>query len=173
MVAVEKRGGGHIQGALGNLNIQQKRTKGRDVPWRLRGAEQPELIEAERAKHPDFSLLFAHQSPPRARHCELSSAGSQVGQEPGDAGFRDQSLLQHRAEQGKAWEWMQVQTGPRLILHIPWEKEKEVELLLFYLYSLFRTARRSNQSILKEISPEYSLEGLMLKLKLQHFDHLM
>ena len=35
------------------------------------------------------------------------------------------------------------------------------------------TARRINQSILKEISPEYSLEGLMLKLKLQHFGHLM
>ena len=41
---------------------------------------------------------------------------------------------------------------------------------------LFRvpwTARRSNQSILKEISPEYSLEGLILKLKLQYFGHLM
>ena len=35
------------------------------------------------------------------------------------------------------------------------------------------TARRSNQSVLKEISPEYSLEGLMLRLKLQHFGHLM
>jgi len=35
------------------------------------------------------------------------------------------------------------------------------------------TARRSNQSILGEISPEYSLEGLMLKLKLQYFGHLM
>ena len=35
------------------------------------------------------------------------------------------------------------------------------------------TVRRSNQSILKESSPEYSLEGLMLKLKLQYFDHLM
>ena len=35
------------------------------------------------------------------------------------------------------------------------------------------TARRSNQSILKEISPEYSLEGLMLKLKLQYFGHLV
>ena len=35
------------------------------------------------------------------------------------------------------------------------------------------TARRSNQSILEEISPEYSLEGLMMKLKLQYFDHLM
>ena len=36
-----------------------------------------------------------------------------------------------------------------------------------------RTERRSNQSILKEISPEYSLEGRMLKLKLQYFGHLM
>ena len=35
------------------------------------------------------------------------------------------------------------------------------------------TARRANQSILKEINPEYSLEGLMLKLKLQYFGHLM
>ena len=35
------------------------------------------------------------------------------------------------------------------------------------------TARRANQSILKEISPEYSLEGLMLKMKLQYFGHLM
>ena len=35
------------------------------------------------------------------------------------------------------------------------------------------TARKSNQSILKEISPEYSLEGLMLKLRLQYFGHLM
>ena len=46
------------------------------------------------------------------------------------------------------WHW-------RRILRVPW------------------TARRSNQSILKEISPEYSLEELMLKLKLQYFDHLM
>ena len=43
----------------------------------------------------------------------------------------------------------------RLILRVPW------------------TARRSNQSILKEISPEYLLEGLMLKLKFQYFGHLM
>ena len=43
--------------------------------------------------------------------------------------------------------------------------EKTLESLL--------TARRSNQSILKEISPEYSLEGLILKLKLQYFGHLM
>ena len=43
----------------------------------------------------------------------------------------------------------------RIVLKVPW------------------TTRRSNQSILKEISPEYSLEGLMLKLKLQKFGHLM
>ena len=41
------------------------------------------------------------------------------------------------------------------------------------LLRVFWTAKRSNQSILKEISPEYSLEGLMLKLELQHFGHLM
>ena len=41
------------------------------------------------------------------------------------------------------------------------------------LFRVLWTARRSNQSILKEISPEYSLEGLMLKLKLQSFGHLM
>ena len=48
----------------------------------------------------------------------------------------------------KLWCW-------RRLLRVPW------------------TTRRSNQSILKEISPEYSLEGLMLKLKLQYFGHLM
>ena len=53
------------------------------------------------------------------------------------------------------------------------------ELMFFELWCWRRllsvpwTARRSNQSILKEISPEYSLEGLMLKLKLQYFGHLM
>ena len=41
------------------------------------------------------------------------------------------------------------------------------------LLSIPWTARRSNQSILREVSPEYSLEGLMLKLKLQYFGHLM
>ena len=41
------------------------------------------------------------------------------------------------------------------------------------LMSVPRTARKSNQSLLKEISPEYSLEGLMLKLKLQYFGHLI
>ena len=47
------------------------------------------------------------------------------------------------------------------------------ELCWRRLSRVFWTARRSNQSILKEVSPEYSLEGLMLKLKLQYFGHLM
>ena len=53
-----------------------------------------------------------------------------------------------RIDAFELWCW-------RRILRVPW------------------TARRSNQSILKEISPEYSLKGLMLKLKLQYFGHLM
>ena len=59
-----------------------------------------------------------------------------------------------------------------------WAKGNKRNQHLFKLYwrRLLRvpwTARRSNQSVLKEINPEYSLEGLMLKLKLQYFDHLM
>ena len=53
-----------------------------------------------------------------------------------------------RIDAFELWCW-------RRLLRVPW------------------TARRSNQSILKEISPEYTLEGLMLKLKLQYFGHLM
>ena len=53
-----------------------------------------------------------------------------------------------RIDAFELWCW-------RRLLRVPW------------------TARRSNQSILKEISAEYSSEGLMLKLKLQYFDHLM
>ena len=53
-----------------------------------------------------------------------------------------------RIDAFKLWCW-------RRLLSVPW------------------TARRSNQSVLKEISPEYSLEGPMLKLKLQYFGHLM
>ena len=53
-----------------------------------------------------------------------------------------------RIDAFELWCW-------RRLLRVPW------------------TARRSNQSILKDISPEYSLEGLMLKLKLQYFGHLM
>ena len=53
-----------------------------------------------------------------------------------------------RIDAFELWCW-------RRLLRVPW------------------TVRRANQSILKEISPEYSLEGLMLKLKLQYFGHLM
>ena len=58
-----------------------------------------------------------------------------------------------------------------------WRRLSTEELMLLWCWRrLLRvpwSARRSNQSILKEISPEYSLEGLMLKLKLQYFGHLM
>ena len=59
-----------------------------------------------------------------------------------------------------------------------WTKKKAEcrKIDAFELKRLLRvpwTARRSKQSILKEISPEYSLEGLMLKLKLQYFGHLI
>ena len=50
--------------------------------------------------------------------------------------------------------------------------EKPLELLKNFSSASFFTARRSNQSILKEINPEYSLEGLMLKLKLRYFGYL-
>ena len=56
------------------------------------------------------------------------------------------------------------------------ERQRIDAFKLCYWRRLLRvswTARRSNQSILKEINPEYSLEGLMLKLKLQYFGHLM
>ena len=53
-----------------------------------------------------------------------------------------------RIDAFELWCW-------RRLLRVPW------------------TARRSNQSILKDVSPEYALEGLMLKLKLQYFGHLM
>ena len=61
----------------------------------------------------------------------------------------------------------------------PWKKAELQRIGAFELWCWRRlfsvpwTARRSNQSILKEISPEYSLEGLMLKLKFQYFGHLM
>ena len=56
------------------------------------------------------------------------------------------------------------------------ECERIDAFILWFWRRLLRvpwTARKSNQSILKEISPEYSLQGLMLKLKLQYFGHLM
>ena len=60
-----------------------------------------------------------------------------------------------RGEKTGIWVQIWVRVNPGRLLRVPW------------------TARRSNQSILKEISPRCSLEGLMLKLKLQYFGHLM
>ena len=66
----------------------------------------------------------------------------------GCEGWTIKRVEHQRIDAFELWCW-------RRLLKVPW------------------TARRSNQSILKEISPEYSLEGLMLKLKLQYFGHLM
>ena len=63
-------------------------------------------------------------------------------------GLERKKAEHQRIDVFELWCW-------RRLLRVPW------------------TARRSNQSILKEISPEYSLQGLMLKLKLQYFGHLM
>ena len=62
------------------------------------------------------------------------------------------------------WEMM------RSILHGPAPSRPQFSI---YTMAVLGTARRSNQSILKEINPEYSLEGLMLKLKLQYFDYVI
>ena len=61
---------------------------------------------------------------------------------------KNERVLKRRIDAFELWCW-------RRLLRVPW------------------TARRSNQSILKNISPGISLEGMMLKLKLQYFDHLM
>ena len=66
----------------------------------------------------------------------------------GCASWTTKKAEHRRTDAFELWCW-------RRLLRVPW------------------TARRSNQSILKEISPEYSLEGLLLKLKLQYFGHLM
>ena len=60
-----------------------------------------------------------------------------------------------------------------LLMNVKEESEKVGLKLSIQKTKIMASARRSNQSILKEVSPEYSLEGLMLKLKLQHFGHLM
>ena len=73
-------------------------------------------------------------------------------------GFPSSHVWMWKLDNKESWSWRTDAFGLwccRRLLRVPW------------------TARRSNQSIQKEISPEYSLEGLMLKLKLQYFGHLM
>ena len=65
-----------------------------------------------------------------------------------DVSWTRKKAEHQRIDASELWHW-------RRLLRVPWP------------------TRRSNQLILKEISPEYSLEGLMLKLKLQYFDHLI
>ena len=87
--------------------------------------------------------IYQHESATRVPHPEPSSHLPPHTLPLGRPSAPAPSI-QYRA----LWSW-------RRLLRVPW------------------TARRSNQSILKEISPECSLEGMMLKLKLQYFDHLM
>ena len=75
-------------------------------------------------------------------------AGGGIGTGNTCKSMADSCQCMTRTNAFELWCW-------RKLLRVPW------------------TARRSNQSVLKEISPEYSSEGLMLKLKLQHFGHLM
>ena len=84
------------------------------------------------------------QSRARLKRLSSSSSSSMYGCES----WTLKKTEHQRIDAFELWCW-------RIFLRVPW------------------TARRSNQSILKEISPEYSLEGLMLKLQLQYFGHLM
>ena len=83
-------------------------------------------------------------SPTKVRLVSYVFSRNQVGMRAGLIN----KVERQRIDAFKLWYWI-------ILLRVPW------------------TARRSNQSILKEISPEYSLEGLMLKLKLQYFGHMM
>ena len=78
----------------------------------------------------------------------LSVSGVTISQQDGRESWTVKKAERRRIDAFELWCW-------RRLLRVPW------------------TARRSNQSILKEISPGVSLEGMMLKLKLQYFGHLM
>ena len=88
----------------------------------------------------------------KQRHCFANKGPSSQGY-----GFSSSHVWMWDLDYDESWaqNWCFWTTVLEKTLRVPW------------------TARRSNQFILKEISPEYSLEGLMLKLKLQHFGHLM
>ena len=95
---------------------------------------------------------------------EKTDAGRDWGQEEKGTTEEEMAGWHHRLDGCESWTVKKAKHRRidafelwcwRRLLRVPW------------------TARRSNQSILKEISPEYSLEGLMLKLKLQYFGHLM
>ena len=88
----------------------------------------------------------------KSRHCFANKGLSSQGY-----GFSSSLVWMWELDYKESWapkNWC-FWTGSKRLLRVPW------------------TVRRSNQSILKEISPECSLEGLMLKLKLQYFGHLM
>ena len=91
---------------------------------------------------------FVHKGP-YSQSYGCSSSLVQMWELVHKEGWKKKKKVEHwRTDAFELWCW-------NILLRVPW------------------TARRSNQSILREIKPEYSLEGLMLKLKLQYFGHLM
>ena len=89
----------------------------------------------------------------KQRHCLANKSFSSQSY-----GFSSNHVCMWELDYKESWElknWSFWTSCWRRLLRVPW------------------TARRSNQSIVKEVSPKYSLEGLMLKLKLQYFGHLM
>ena len=97
----------------------------------------------------DSANIFMKLSPLQGRNRDADSREWMCGHSRRRRGWDELTEAENgRVDAFEVWCW-------RRLLRVPW------------------TARRSNQSILKEISLEYSLEGLMLKLKLQYFGHLM
>ena len=112
------------------------------------------------SKKQGFSHCLHHES-----YRPLVNTGSQI-----------KIRSQCKCQEGKVHFVCESVTGTSPILVVRELDPAHSEVNNMYLLLALRvswTTRRSNQSILKEISPEYSLEGLMLKLKLQYFGHLM
>ena len=129
------------------------------VTWRSRGLGGPAgrwqnrkcssgLGIPQRPPCRSSSYLLLFRGSPSGRLSLQAPLSSQASFRGGTESRGIKKAERQRTDAFELWCW-------RRLLRVPW------------------TARRSNQSILKEISPEYSLEGLMLKLKLQYFGHLM
>ena len=127
------------------------------LAWRIPGTEEPgglPSMGSHRVGHDWNNLAAAADSVLKSRNITLPTKVHLVKAMVfpvvmyGCKSWTIKKAEHWRIDAFELWCW-------RSLLRVPW------------------TVRRSNQSILKEISPEYSLEGLMLKLKLQYFDHLM
>ena len=143
-----------------SVRVEETETQRVDWPWRLKCEEGqassvslPLRAQVWERGNLDFRGLLWPEGVFYWRGPCSESSPRGIGQVVGASAWGRYSWTIKRAEHQRIdafelWCW-------RRLLRVPW------------------TARRSNQSILKEISPKCSLEGLMLKLKLQYFDHLM